>query len=132
MLELVNVIVAALAAYAFGAVWYIVLAKPWTVASGIPVDAEGRPQGTGSPMPFVIGFLCILVVAGMMRHIFASMAMESISDGIMGGAGLGAFIITPWLLMCYTYGMRPLRLTLIDGGYAVIGCTIIGVVLTLF
>jgi hypothetical protein len=32
----------------------------------------------------------------------------------------------------YAYAMRPRALTLIDGGYAVIGCTIIGIVLTLF
>ena len=30
------------------------------------------------------------------------------------------------------YAMRPFRLTLIDGGYAVAGAAIIGAVLTLF
>ena len=131
-MEYVAVLVAAIAAYAFGAGWYMALSKPWIAASGISVDAQGKPQGNGSPMPFVIGFACILVVAGMMRHIFAMMGMDSVADGIMGGAGLGAFIITPWLLMCYTYGMRPMMLTLIDGTYAIVGCTIIGVVLALF
>ena len=131
-MEFVAVLAAAVAAYAFGAVWYMTLSKPWLAASGIAVDANGKPQGNGSPMPFVIGFICVLLVAGMTRHIFAMMALDSVADGFMGGAGLGAFIITPWLLMCYTYGMRPLMLTLIDGTYAIVGCTIIGVVLSLF
>jgi len=30
------------------------------------------------------------------------------------------------------YGDRPFKLTLIDGGYATLGCAVIGAVLTLF
>lgn len=131
-MEYLAVLAAAVAAYAFGAVWYIVLSKPWIAASGIPVDASGKPQGNGSPMPFVIGFVCVLLVAGMTRHIFATSGIDTVSEGLMGGAGLGAFIITPWLLMCYTYGMKPVMLTVLDGAYAIAGCTIIGLVLTLF
>jgi hypothetical protein len=131
-MEYLAVLAATVAAYAFGAVWYIALSKPWIVAAGIPVDASGKPQGNGNPMPFVIGFVCVLLVAGMTRHIFIMAGMDTVSEGLMGGIGLGAFIITPWLLMCYTYGARPLMLSLIDGTYAIFGCTIIGVVLTLF
>ena len=131
-MEYVQVLVAAVAAYAFGAVWYITLSKPWIVAAGIPVDATGKPQGGGSVMPMVVGFLCVLLVAGMTRHIFGMAQMDTPIEGLMGGFGLGAFIITPWLAMCYNYAMRPLGLILIDGVYAIVGCTIIGVVLTLF
>jgi hypothetical protein len=131
-MEILNVLAATVAAYAFGAVWYISLSKQWVAAAGIPMDAQGRPQGNGQPAPMVIGFVCILLVAGMMRHVFQMMAMDTIGEGIMGGFGIGAFFITPWVLMNNTYGMRPLRLTLIDGTYSIVGCTIIGVVLTLF
>jgi hypothetical protein len=131
-MQYLAVLAATIAAYAFGAFWYITLSKPWIADSGIPVDANGKPLGNGSPMPMVIGFICILLVAGMTRHIFQMAGMDTISEGLMGGFGLGAFIITPWLGMCYNYGMRPFRLILIDGAYAIVGCTIIGVVLTLF
>ena len=30
------------------------------------------------------------------------------------------------------FGKRPVKLTLIDGGYATIGCAVMGLVLTLF
>lgn len=131
-MEYLQVLAAAIAAYAFGAVWYITLSKPWIAASGIPVDASGKPKGDGSVMPMVIGFICVLVVAGMTRHIFGMAQMDTVGEGLMGGIGLGAFIITPWLAMCYNYAMRPFMLTLIDAAYAIVGCTIIGVVLTLF
>ena len=131
-MDYLQVLLAAVAAYAFGAVWYMSLSKQWIAATGMPVDASGKPLGNGSPMPLVIGFFCIVLVAGMMRHIFGMAQMDTVGEGIMGGFGLGAFIITPWLGMCYNYGQRPFRLILIDGAYAIIGCTIIGVVLTLF
>lgn len=50
----------------------------------------------------------------------------------MGGSGLGLFIVAPWIVTNYAYSMRPRILTLIDGAYAVVGCTIIGVILSLF
>ncbi len=128
----IAVIVAALAAYAFGAFWYITMSKPWIRAAGIPVDASGKPQGSGNPMPFIVGFVCVLVVAGMMRHVFAMASLDTVLDGLMGGFGIGAFFITPWVVMNNTYAARPLALSLIDAVYSVVGCTIIGVVLALF
>ena len=68
----------------------------------------------------------------MMRHVFAMSGLDTPVEGIMGGFGAGAFLITPWLVLCYGYSMRSTMLKVIDGGYAIIGCTIIGLVLTLF
>ena len=82
-----SVILATIGAYAFGAFWYIYMSKPWIKAAGIPVDASGN----GSPLPFIVGFLCVLVVAGMMRHIFDMAALDTVGECLMGGFGLGAF-----------------------------------------
>ena len=131
-MEFLNVIVAALAAFAFGAVWYMSMSKAWIAAAEIPVDANGRPQGNGSPMPFVVGLVAMGIVAGMMRHVFVMSGLTSIGEGVMGGAGIGAFLITPWVAMNYAFGMRKPMLTLIDGVNSVVGCTIMGVVLNLF
>ena len=62
---------------------------------GNPCDANGKPQGNGSAMPFVVGLIAMVVVAGMMRHIFAMSGLTTIGGGVMGGAGIGAFLITP-------------------------------------
>jgi len=51
--------------------------------------------------------------------------------GAMAGSGIGAFLILPWVARNYAYLARPSALTLIDGGYAVVGCTIMGAVLLL-
>lgn len=131
-MQFVAVIAATVAAYAFGAFWYISMGKSWIKAAGIPVDAAGKPQGSGSPLPFVVGFVCVLVVAGMMRHMFMMSGLDTLVEGLMGGFGIGAFLITPWVVMNYTYAARPFTLALIDGVYSIVGCTLIGIVLTFF
>ena len=132
VMEFLNVIAAALAAFAFGAVWYMSMSKAWIAAAEIPVDANGKPQGNGSMMPFVVGLLAMALVAGMMRHVFAMSGLTTIGGGIMGGAGIGAFLITPWVAMNYAFAMRKPSLTVIDGVNSVIGCTIMGAVLNAF
>ena len=131
-MEYLNVIAAAVGAFAFGAVWYMSMSKPWIKAAGIPVDSAGRPQGNGSAMPFVIGLVAMLVVAGTMRHLFASAGIDTLGEGATSGAGIGAFFISAWVGMNYGFSMKPLALWVIDSVNAVVGCAIMGAILTLF
>jgi len=131
-MEEINVLAAALGAFAFGAVWYIVMSKPWVAAAGIAVDANGRPQGNGSVMPFVVGIVAMIVVAGMMRHVFASAGIVSVGGSVVAGLGVGAFLITPWVAMNYAFSMRKPALSVIDGVNSVVGCAIMGLILALF
>ena len=128
----VAVLVAALAGFAMGAVWYMTLSRPWMEAAGIPMDADGKPQGNGSPLPFVVSGIAMILVAGMMRHIFVMSGIEGAVAGLIAGLGVGLFFITPWVAMNYAYAMRPVKLTVLDGGYAVLGPGVIGLVLGLF
>lgn len=131
-MEYLSVIVAAVGSYAFGAVWYMVLAKPWMAAAGVAVGADGKPQNASNPVPYVLAFIAAVLVAGMMRHIFMLSGIDTVDKGLVSGLGIGLFLASPWLMTCYAFGGRPFRLTLIDGGYATIGSAIIGAILTLF
>lgn len=131
-MELLNVLAAAAASFVFGAVWYMVLAKPWMAASGVEVGEDGQPANSASPMPYIMSAVSALLVAGMMRHVFATSAVDSIGDGMLNGFGIGLFFISPWIMMNNGFSDRPFKLTLIDGGYATFGCTIIGAVLMMF
>ena len=127
-MELINVIVAAIAAFAFGAVWYMSLAKPWMAATGITKEQQ-RSGGSG---PYIIAFIGAVLTAGMMRHIFAAAGIEGVGSGIVSGFGIGLFIATPWIINNCAFEGRPASLMLINGGYAAGGCTVIGLVLNLF
>lgn len=127
-MEYLSVIVAGIAGFAFGAVWYMVLAKQWMAASGVTEEQ----QKNGGMMPFVIGLIAMILVAGMMRHIFALSGIDTVGKGLVSGLGCGLFLAAPWLCINYGFAQRPRNLFLIDGGYATFGSAVIGVVLTLF
>lgn len=131
-MEYLNVIAAAAGAFAFGAFWYMTFSKQWMQAAEIPMDASGRPKGSGSPMPFVIGFIAMILVAGMMRHVFYISGIVTLGGGVLAGFGIGAFFVTPWLAMNYAFAMRKPALTMIDGVNVIVGCSIMGVILSAF
>lgn len=128
-MEVVNVLVAGAAAWAFGAVWYMALSKPWMAANGL---TEDRIRASASPLPYIVSLVMSIVVAGMTRHILASAGITTLGGGFMVGAGLGLFVALPWMVNNVLFSFRDKSLIWIDGGYPVIGCTIIGVVLMLF
>lgn len=100
------------------------------------MDAGRRPAKDSitrtDKTPFIISAVASILVAGMMRHIFAMSSLDTPLDGFMGGAGLGLFIAAPWVVTNCAFAGKSRTLMLIDGGYAAIGCTIMGVVLGLF
>lgn len=128
-MEFLSVIVAGAAAWVFGAVWYMALSKPWMAANGL---TEDRIKASASPLPYVVSLLMSILVAGMTRHILASAGITTLGGGLMVGAGLGLFVALPWMVNNVLFSFRDKSLIWIDGGYPVIGCTIIGVVLMLF
>lgn len=129
-MEVISVVVAAIGSFAFGAAWYMALSKPWVAASGIEVDESGRPANQ-SKTPFILAGIAMLLVAGMMRHMFAMSGIDTLAAGLVGGLGVGLFFISPWIMINNAYGDRPFNLTLIDGGYATFGCAVIGAILGL-
>lgn len=128
-MEFVSVLVAALGGFATGAVWYMALAKPWMAAIG--KTQEECETGGGSKVPFIVSGIAMLLVAGMMRHVFARAGITGVMEGAVAGLGVGLFFIAPWTAMNYAFAQRPTALTVIDGGYAVVGAMVIGAILGL-
>jgi hypothetical protein len=126
------VILAAFASFAYGAVHYMLLSKPWMAASGVRMGPDGKPANGSSPVPFILSGICMLLVAGFLRHILAMAGIDGAVKSTVAGLGVGAFFIAPWTMINNAYGMRPFMLTIIDGTYAIIGCGLIGLVLGLF
>jgi hypothetical protein len=129
---LVSVIVAAAAAWLWGAAWYMALSKPWLKAAGVPCDDHGKPTNAPTPLPFILSAVAMLLVSGMMRNILSMSGLSGTLPSAVTGLGIGLFFIAPWVMINNAYGGRPAMLTLIDGGYAMTGCTLIGLILGLF
>lgn len=126
-----SVILAGVAGFVFGGIWYTVLAQKWMSASGVPLGADGQPANRKDPIPYITSFIGAVLVAGMMRHVFELSAIDSFGKGLISGLGIGLFLVSPWIVTFYSFGARPRSLMLIDSGYATFGCAVIGGVLTL-
>ena len=129
MMEFFSVLVAAVATFGFGAVWYMSLSKPWMTAAEIKLGPDGRPANAHDKTPFVIGFIGMILAVGMMRHVFGMAGIDGFGKGLVLGLGIGLFTIMPWVAMNYAFGQRKMSLTVIDGGNVVIGSGIMGAVL---
>lgn len=128
-MEMVSVLVAAVVTFGFGAVWYMGLSRPWIAAAEIKLGPDGRPANSSDRSPFVIGFVGMVLAAGMMRHIFGMAGIDGFGKGLVAGLGIGAFSVMPWVAMNYAFGQRKMSLTVIDGGNVVIGSGIMGAIL---
>jgi hypothetical protein len=109
----------------------MVLSEPWMQAANIARGADGKPENGPSSVVFAATFLLQLIVAGMMRHVFSLSGIDTGGAGLIAGFGIGLFFIAPWIAINNLYGQRPAKLSVIDGSYATLACSIMGCVLTL-
>jgi len=128
-MDIFAVIVAAAVGFAIGALWYGMFRRQWVANSGVPTDASGAPSNGGNPITYLGAYICILLVSGMMRHIFSMAEIDTMLKGLMAGGGIGLFIIAPWITLNNLFASRARCLCWIDGGYAAVACSAIGMVL---
>ncbi len=124
-----GVILAAAAGFGVGAIWYGGLSARWMVAVG---TTKEEIADDNSPLPFVIAGLAALLAAGMMRHMFVTGEVTGWLRCGAYGAGIGAFMVMPWIILHYAFAGRPRSLWWIDGGHTVAAFTVMGVVLGIF
>ena len=87
-MDIFAVIVAAAVGFAIGALWYGVFRRQWVANSGVPTDATGAPTNGGNPVTYLGAYICILLVTGMMRHIFSMAEIDTMLKGLMAGGGI--------------------------------------------
>ncbi len=124
------VLIAAVAGWLTGAVWYMALGKPWMAAQGFTAEsmaaAKRRP---GAFLPFVYAFIANLVMAWTLAGIAGHVGPVTIKNAVISGAlcWLG-FVITT-LGVNYSFSMRSPRLIAIDGGHWLAVLAVMGAII---
>jgi hypothetical protein len=119
------VLVAALAYFFLGFLWYGVLfTKPWMALEGVSAQT---PQPPNMALHYLVTFLLqILLCYGL------AVACHWRNAGLAGGAMLGIVIwilfIAPVTLSCYMFESRPLALFAINYGYDLAGMALAGAI----
>ena len=111
------VVIAALAGFGLGAVWYMVLGGVWLRAIGKTRDELDRGTGVSKALPFVISLIALLVMASMLAGIMGHLGSVTVDTGLITGffCWLG-FVITT-MGVNHAFGNAKPMLTLIDGGH---------------
>ena len=128
------VIVAAVAFFALGALWYGPLfGKPWQKGVGLS-DEEIKSANMGKLFGSAFIFALIISV-GMAMFFFAfpaepgSEQVMTMEMGAMNGIMTGVFFLFPSISMNYLFARKSSKLMLIDSGYHIVAYTVVGVIL---
>ena len=123
------VIVAAVAAWLFGAIWYTGLSKPWMRAAKIDPANQKR-----SILPFVISFIAELVMALVLTLVVGAMTGGEPNPlaGVIFGFVLWLGFVATTLTANHRYEGFGWDLTLIDAGHWLGVLLIIGAIIGWF
>lgn len=128
------VIVATVAGWLAGAVWYGVLAKPWTGAHGKTIEQHKAEQAAlkGTPhawLPFVLAFLAELVMAYVLAGMVGHLGAVTIRSAVISGLFVWAGFMATTMLVNNAFAGRRYVLTLIDAGHWLLVVVVMGVVI---
>ena len=121
------VLVAGLAYFIIGAVWYTdaLMGRQYRSALGLDPDARATPD----PMPLVINLVGWLVSALALGLVSAAVGAEGFAEGLLLGLVVGVGVVITQMLVTTTYEGRGNALFKVNAPYVIIGYAVMGVVL---
>ena len=128
------VIVAAIAMFGLGAVWYspVLFVKQWAKAAGINRDAM-RERSVGRSFVWIMlgAFVLTLIMAANLAFFLAGPSTTlGFAAGAAIAAGLGWATLSFWIISLFE--QRPFAYVLINGGYLTVGFALMGLILGLW
>ena len=123
------VLIAAIAAFGWGAGYYMTLSKQWLAAVGMTKE---QMQANYTPTPFIISFVALLVMAWVLAGTLAHLGpgQVTLKNGIISGLFLWLGFVVTTVFVNNAYPGRKYSLSAIDSihwlGVVVIQGAIIG------
>ena len=119
---------AAIVFFVLGAIWYSVMAAQWMAAIGKTMDELSREHG-GSPLPYIVGFVAILVMCYTLAWLMQRLHAATLVSGLRLGATVAAGFIAATLALNYGFEARSPTLWLINSVYVVVGLALAGAII---
>jgi hypothetical protein len=125
------VLVAAVAFFALGALWYSFLFRDaWIKASGVNVNDPNAKKGVGAM--FLSSFILIVITTIGLALFTARVGSGGWMTGIKVGLIAGICFCATAISNSYLYEKRPLALHLINSFYNIVGCLIAGIIIAVW
>ena len=133
-LNYLAIVIAAIAAWLAGAVWYMSLGKVWTAAQGLSLDeVQARRAKPGAYLPFIYCFVAELVMAWVLAGLMAHLGSGQVTalNGVVSGAFCWLGFVITTIFVSNSFTMRDIRLVWIDGGHWLIVLVLMGAIIGL-
>jgi hypothetical protein len=124
----IAVLVAAVAGWMVGAVWYMALATPWMAATGVTRE---QIEATGASLPFVLAFAADVIMAWVLAGIIGHLGpgQVTVRNGVISGAFLWLGFVITTMAVNNSFAMRRRMLLLIDGAYWLLVLILMGAII---
>jgi len=125
------VLCAAVAAWIFGAIWYMALGSPWKIALGWTPDQIKSTKPQMPVVPMIVSFIAECLMAAVLALFMHAFARPSAMQGAMVGAHCWLGFVITTVAVNNAYQSRKILLTVIDSAHWLGVLVIEGVVLGL-
>jgi hypothetical protein len=122
------IVVAAIACFAFEAVWYTIFMRPWLAGIGRTSDWLMSAAGYNPVLQYSTALLSAVVIAAAISCLTQLTGPQTAIRGIKVGALLWfGFVLTTWSTE-YVFEVRPLSLLGINAGFWLGGMALMGAI----
>ena len=118
------ILIAAIAGWLVGAVWYTVLARSWIAALGETMELFKQKQAARNNrvlaiLPFVLAFVADLIMAWMLAGVLGHLGPGQVTlrNGIISGLFLWFGFVLTTMVVNNAFVGRKYTLTAIDAGH---------------
>ena len=127
------ILMAAVAAWLFGGVYYTALSKPWMAAQGKTMEqcqAEmAAKSGVAKVAPFIVVFVAEIIIAWALYGILVHMNAFTLRGGVISAVLIWFGFVVPTITANYAFGGKRPMLTVIDsiawlGAFVIIGAIV--------
>jgi hypothetical protein len=113
----IAVIIATLAGFGLGAVWYMVLGSVWLRAIGKTKEELAKDEGPAKALPFIIALIALFIMALMLAGLMGHLGDVSVRGGVISGLFVWVGFVITTMGVNHAFGGAKPMLTLIDGGH---------------
>ncbi len=127
------ILVAAVAAWIFGAVYYGVLANAWVAALGRTMAdfkaEQAKASSIGAVAPYILSFFAELLMAWVLAGVLGHLGAVTVKNGVISALFIWVGFVLTTVATNNAYTRRKPMLTVIDTGHWLGVLVIIGAVI---
>lgn len=128
----IAVIIATLAGFGLGAVWYMVLGGVWLNAIGKTKEQLANDEGPAKALPFIIALVALFIMALMLAGLMGHLGDVTVRGGAITGLFVWVGFVITTMGVNHAFGGAKPMLTLIDGGHWLAVLLVMGAVIGAF